>query len=159
MRIATHNVFQKFVTSSGLGFHPVGGDPAELMAYMVSSPRLVPDLATLRAGAIARKRHMYEEMLKGFWEACLADDQDTGAPFVADAIIANPPSFAHVHCAEALGIPCHLVFTMPWSSTGAFAQPLAGLTLDAKGKKKESKSIASTNLASYSVVNFLTWQG
>jgi hypothetical protein len=159
VRIATHNVFQKFVTSSGLGFHPVGGDPAELMAYMVSSPRLVPDLATLRAGAIARKRHMYEEMLKGFWEACLADDQDTGAPFVADAIIANPPSFAHVHCAEALGIPCHLVFTMPWSSTGAFAQPLAGLTLDAKGKKKESKSIASTNLASYSVVNFLTWQG
>ncbi|ETS85123.1 hypothetical protein PFICI_03148 [Pestalotiopsis fici W106-1] len=159
VRIATHNVFQQFVTSSGLGFHPVGGDPAELMAYMVSSPRLVPDLATLRAGAIARKRHMYEEMLKGFWESCLAEDQETGVPFVADAIIANPPSFAHVHCAEALGIPCHLVFTMPWSSTGAFAQPLAGLTLDSKGKRKESKSSTSTNLVSYSVVNFLTWQG
>jgi hypothetical protein len=26
-------------------------------------------------------------------------------PFVADAIIANPPSFAHVHIAERLGIP------------------------------------------------------
>jgi hypothetical protein len=24
-------------------------------------------------------------------------------PFVADAIIANPPSFAHFHCAEKLG--------------------------------------------------------
>ncbi|KAI0156335.1 hypothetical protein BJ166DRAFT_467827 [Pestalotiopsis sp. NC0098] len=159
VRIATHDVFDKFVTSSGLGFHPVGGDTAELMAYMVSSPRLVPDLATLRAGAIARKRHMYEEMLRGFWESCLADDRETGAPFVADAIIANPPSFAHVHCAEALGVPCHLVFTMPWSSTGAFAQPLAGLTLDSKGKKKESKSTSSTNFVSYSVVNFLTWQG
>jgi hypothetical protein len=159
VRIATHNVFKQFVTSSGLGFYQVGGDPAELMAYMVSSPRLVPDLATLRAGAVARKRHMYQEMLKGFWESCLADDPDTGVPFVANAIIANPPSFAHVHCAEALGIPCHLVFTMPWSSTGAFAQPLAGLTLDSKGKKKESKSSSSTNLVSYSVVNFLTWQG
>ncbi|KAJ8129752.1 hypothetical protein O1611_g3876 [Lasiodiplodia mahajangana] len=135
VRIATHDVFHQLVTSSGLGFYPVGGDPTELMAYMVSSPHLVPDLATLRAGAIARKRRMYEEMLKGFWEACLADDPQTGIPFVADAIVANPPSFAHIHCAEALGIPCHLVFTMPWSSTGAFAQPLAGMTLDTKGKK------------------------
>ena len=32
-------------------------------------------------------------------------------PFVADAIIANPPSFAHIHCAEKLGIPLHLMFT------------------------------------------------
>jgi hypothetical protein len=32
-------------------------------------------------------------------------------PFVAHAIIANPPSFAHIHCAEKLGIPLHLMFT------------------------------------------------
>lgn len=159
VRIATHDVFHKFVTSSGLAFYPVGGDPAELMAYMVSSPRLVPDLATLRAGAIARKRQMYERMLKGFWDSCLEDDPDTGQPFVADAIIANPPSFAHIHCAEALGVPCHLVFTMPWSSTGAFAQPLAGMTLDPKQKVKESKSTSTTNYVSYAAVNFLTWQG
>ncbi|KAI0110383.1 UDP-glucose,sterol transferase [Nemania sp. FL0031] len=158
VRIATHDVFQQLVTSSGLSFYPVGGDPAELMAYMVSSPHLVPDLATLRAGAISRKRHMYEEMLKGFWDACLANDPQTSAPFVADAIIANPPSFAHIHCAEALGIPCHLVFTMPWSSTGAFAQPLAGITLDMKGKKV-GKSVSKTNYVSYAAVNFLTWQG
>jgi hypothetical protein len=31
--------------------------------------------------------------------------------FVADAIIANPPSFAHVHIAEKLGIPLHMMFT------------------------------------------------
>lgn len=126
---------------------------------MVSSPRLIPDLATLRAGAVARKRDMYKQMLKGFWESCLAEDPVTGTPFVADAIIANPPSFAHVHCAEALGVHCHLVFTMPWSSTGAFAQPLAGITLDAKGKKTESKSTSMTNYVSYAAVNFLTWQG
>jgi hypothetical protein len=32
-------------------------------------------------------------------------------PFVADAIIANPPAFGHVHCAEKLGIPLHMMFT------------------------------------------------
>lgn len=32
-------------------------------------------------------------------------------PFVADAIIANPPSFGHIHCAEKLGIPLHMMFT------------------------------------------------
>lgn len=32
-------------------------------------------------------------------------------PFVADAIIANPPSFAHIHCAEKLGIPLYLMYT------------------------------------------------
>ncbi|KAI1126478.1 UDP-glucose,sterol transferase [Nemania abortiva] len=153
VRIATHDIFQHFVTSSGLGFYPIGGDPTELMAYMVSSPHLIPDLATLRAGAIARKRHMYEEMLKGFWEACLADDPNTGEPFVADAIVANPPSFAHIHCAEALGIPCHLVFTMPWSSTGAFAQPLAGMTLDTKGKKLYNTKHINTDNSLGDIVN------
>jgi len=54
-------------------------------------------------------------------------DATTGTPFVADAIIANPPSFAHVHCAQALGVPLHLMFTMPWSPTRAFPHPLANL--------------------------------
>lgn len=36
VRIATHGVFETFVTSSNLEFFPIGGDPAELMAYMVS---------------------------------------------------------------------------------------------------------------------------
>ncbi len=40
-----------------------------------------------------------------------AGHRRAGKPFVADAIIANPPSFAHIHCAERLGIPLHLMFT------------------------------------------------
>jgi hypothetical protein len=31
-------------------------------------------------------------------------------PFVADAIISNPVTYAHAHCAEALGIPLHFMF-------------------------------------------------
>ena len=28
----------------------------------------------------------------------------------ADAIIANPPTYGHIHCAERLGVPLHLMF-------------------------------------------------
>ena len=36
---------------------------------------------------------------------------------VWQAIISNPPCYGHVHCAEKLQIPLHLLFTMPWSPT------------------------------------------
>jgi hypothetical protein len=28
---------------------------------------------------------------------------------VADAVISNPPTFGHIHCAEALGVPLHMM--------------------------------------------------
>eukprot|EP00951_Prasinocladus_malaysianus_P035551 scaffold367261_cov44-Prasinocladus_malaysianus.AAC.1 len=48
-----------------------------------------------------------------------------GAPFVADAIISNPPVYGHHHVAEALRIPLHLMFPQPWVPTCAFPHPLA----------------------------------
>lgn len=42
------------------------------------------------------------KILDGCWRACFEADPVSGTPFAADAIIANPPSFAHIHCAEAL---------------------------------------------------------
>lgn len=50
----------------------------------------------------------------------------------ADAVIANPVSYAHVHVAEALGCPLHLCFTMPYSRTGAFPHPLARILYQAR---------------------------
>ena len=35
----------------------------------------------------------------------------------ADALIANPISYGHIHVADALGIPLHILFTMPWTAT------------------------------------------
>lgn len=32
VRLATHGVFEEFVTDAGLEFYPIGGDPSELMA-------------------------------------------------------------------------------------------------------------------------------
>lgn len=152
VRVATHDVFGQITREAGLEFYPIGGDPSELMAYMVQNPGLVPSLRSLRAGDIQRKRRMVADMLDGCWSACLAPDPDTRRPFVAEAIIANPPSFAHIHCAEALGIPLHLMFTMPWTNTRAFAHPLANL-------KNVGAESTVANYVSYSVVEWMTWQG
>ncbi|RFU24847.1 hypothetical protein B7463_g11490, partial [Scytalidium lignicola] len=127
VRVATHNIFRDFVCNTKLEFFSIGGDPAELMAYMVKNPGLIPSMESLRAGEVQKNRRMVEEMLNGSWRSCIEPDPVTGTSFVADAIVANPPSFAHVHCAEALSIPLHLMFTMPWSPTRLFPHPLANI--------------------------------
>jgi hypothetical protein len=134
VRLATHPTFKQFVEENGLEFFSIGGDPTELMAFMVKNPGLMPGVDSLRNGDIGKRRKGMYEIVTGCWRSCIeagdgsgqaaSDDQleglesydsalvlDGGRPFVADAIIANPPSFAHIHCAERLGIPLHLMFT------------------------------------------------
>ena len=38
VRLATHPAFREFVVGEGVDFFSVGGDPAELMAFMVKNP-------------------------------------------------------------------------------------------------------------------------
>ncbi|KAK8902239.1 hypothetical protein QC760_008753 [Botrytis cinerea] len=152
VRIATHDQFEDFVRQANLEFYPIGGNPAELMAFMVKNPGLIPSMQTLRSGEIQRKRATISEMLEGCWRSCFKPDMISAEPFVADAIIANPPSFAHVHCAQALGIPLHLCFTMPWSPTAAFPHPLANI-------KTSSVDVGTGNYLSYLLVEWMTWQG
>lgn len=54
---------------------------------------------------------MVKTILSGCYLACFSANADTGKPFAADAIISNPPAFAHVHCAEAFGIPLVMSFS------------------------------------------------
>lgn len=164
VRIATHPAFREFVEKdTNLEFFSVGGDPAELMAFMVKNPGLIPKPQTIREGEIAKRREAMYEMFEGFWRACIntTDDEHEIAnirmmgekyPFVADAIIANPPSFAHVHCAERLGIPLHLMFTFPTSPTQQFPHPLANI-------KQSNMDRNYTNFISYPLVDMMTWQG
>jgi UDP:flavonoid glycosyltransferase YjiC (YdhE family) len=152
VRIATHGVFADFVQSAGLEFFSIGGDPAELMAYRVKNPGLLPQMKSLRDGEVQKKQTMMASMLDDCWRSCIENDPITQEPFVADAIIANPPSFAYVHCAQALSIPVHLMFTMPWTSTMAFPHPLANL-------HPTSMHPRTANWVSYGVVEWLTWQG
>ena len=48
-------------------------------------------------------------------------------PFAADAIIANPVCFGHIHVAEALGVSLHTMFPQPWAATRAYPHPMSGL--------------------------------
>lgn len=142
IRLATHPTFRSFVEENGLEFFSIGGDPAELMAFMVKNPGLMPGIDSLKSGDIGKRRRGMYEIVQGCWRSCIEMGDGTGAvasddhldisaspqhlgtgrglragdipstrPFVADAIIANPPSFAGIHCAEKLGIPLHLMFT------------------------------------------------
>ncbi|KAL2126096.1 hypothetical protein VTI74DRAFT_1700 [Chaetomium olivicolor] len=154
VRLATHSVFGDFVTQAGLEFFPIGGDPAELMAYMVKNPGLIPSMSSLRAGEVQKKRQAIAEILDGAWASCIRPDPATKRPFTADAIIANPPSFAHVHCAQVLGVPLHLMFTMPWTATRAFPHPLTSVNL--KGTRIP---VERANYLSYLAVEWMTWQG
>lgn len=174
VRIATHPTFRQFVTENGLEFFSIGGDPAELMAFMVKNPGLMPGIDSLKSGDVGKRRKGIYEMITGCWRSTieagdgtgiqLADDarsfdsavsfgtDPTMKPFVADAIIANPPSFAHVHIAEKLGIPLHLMFTMPWSPTQSFPHPLANIV-------SSNADANMANFVTYALVDMLTWQG
>lgn len=114
IRVATHPVFKDFVEENGLEFFSLGGDPSELMAFMVKNPGLMPGIESLKNGDVGKRRKGMWEVLLGGWRACIEPGDGMGgdgAPFIADAIIANPPSFGHVHCAEKLGVPLHMMFT------------------------------------------------
>ncbi|KAI5805778.1 hypothetical protein EDC01DRAFT_785835 [Geopyxis carbonaria] len=189
VRLATHGAFREFVGGHDIEFFEVGGDPSELMAFMVKNPGLVPNVESIKAGEIAKRREQMYEMFLGFWRSCIepcdgytrrknrkssasartessasshsssgsdSEDYETEdddvEPFVADAIIANPPSFAHVHCAEKLGVPLHLMFTFPYSPTQEIPHPLAFI---------QNSNLGSdyTNAITYPMVEMMTWQG
>ena len=153
VRLGTHGAFENLVRSSGLEFYPLGGDPAELMVYIVKKPGIIPNFASIEAGDVGRKREMLGEMLEGCWKSCVERDLSTGAPFVVEAIIANPQSMGPVHCAQALSIPLHIMFTMPWSSIRSFSHLLANLNISA------DTNLSIANLLSFGVVEFMMWQG
>ncbi|KAK5941179.1 hypothetical protein PMZ80_006456 [Knufia obscura] len=173
VRLATHPNFKDFVQENGLEFFSIGGDPSRLMAFMVKNPSLMPGFRSLLSGDIGQRRRDVAEYIQGCWRSCYkagdgmiraTDDdlskpsatdpssEDAARPFVADCIIANPPSFAHIHCAEKLGIPLHIMFTMPYSPTKAFPHPLANI-------QTSNVDPQLTNYLSYTMIEVLSWQG
>jgi hypothetical protein len=125
VRLCTHPVFKDFVEENGLEFFSIGADPAVFMAYMVKNPGLMPSMESMKAGDVAAQRAAIAEVLEGCWRGCIepgdgmgkdserkySREEDVDRLFIADAIIANPPSYGHIHCAEKLGVPLHMMFT------------------------------------------------
>lgn len=165
VRICTHPVFKDFVEKNGIDFFSIGGDPEALMSYMVKNPGLLPSRKSLKDGDVGKRKNDMAEIIHGAWRSCIeAGDGMTATPvrasnvekmkdlFLVDAIIANPPSMAHIHCAEKLNVPLHMVFTMPWSPTKAFHHPLAAMNY---GEAEQS----TANYLSFMMMELLTWQG
>ncbi|PKI57424.1 hypothetical protein CRG98_022075 [Punica granatum] len=111
VRLATHANFKNFVRSAGVDFYPLGGDPRVLAGYMARNKGLIPS----GPGEISIQRKQLKAIIDSLLPACTEPDLETGSPFRAQAIIANPPAYGHAHVAEALGVPLHIFFTMPWT--------------------------------------------
>jgi hypothetical protein len=118
------------------------------MSFVVKNGGVVPSMSSIVAGDLMKKRRDIANILKSTWLACTENDDETSAPFTAEVIIANPPSFGHIHCAQKLKIPLHMMFTMPWSATTVF--PHAFFKTD-----HEKAAVEKLNLLSYSVIDTL----
>ncbi|KAF2994984.1 hypothetical protein E8E13_003757 [Curvularia kusanoi] len=169
VRLATHPMFKEFVEEHGIEFFSIGGDPSRLMAYMVKNPGLRPGFRSIASGDIGQRRQDVAEYIQGCWRSCYqagngitsdmpkqsgvgnGSDIAKAQTFVADCIIANPPSFAHIHCAQKLGVPLHIMFTMPYSPTQAFSHPLANI-------QSSNADPQLTNYISYALIEILSWQ-
>ncbi|KAG8064156.1 hypothetical protein GUJ93_ZPchr0004g39790 [Zizania palustris] len=143
VRLATHANFKEFVLTAGLEFYPLGGDPKILAEYMVKNKGFLPS----GPSEIPIQRKQMKDIIFSLLPACKDSDPDTGIPFKVDAIIANPPAYGHIHVAEALKVPIHIFFTMPWTPTSEFPHPLSRV-----------KQPAGYRL-SYQIVDSMIWLG
>ncbi|XP_010260972.1 PREDICTED: sterol 3-beta-glucosyltransferase UGT80B1 [Nelumbo nucifera] len=143
VRLAAHANFCTFVRSAGIDFYPLGGDPRVLAGYMARNKGFLPSAP----GEISLQRKQLKAIINSLLPACTEPDLVTGTPFRAQAIIANPPAYGHAHVAEALGVPLHIFFTMPWTPTHEFPHPLARV------------SQSAGYWLSYLLVDLLIWWG
>ncbi|EEY62346.1 sterol 3-beta-glucosyltransferase, putative [Phytophthora infestans T30-4] len=158
VRLATHAVYREFVMTHGVEFYPLGGDPKELAAYMVKTGgHLIPTKIETLTTDVPRNREMINEIVLSTWPAVSDADPDGGGPgvpgppFRAQAIIANPVSYGHIHVAERLSVPLHIMFPQPWAPTMAFPHPLSNLAYTGNWRKR--------NFLSYKLVDLIMWHG
>ncbi|CAI9090928.1 OLC1v1025825C5 [Oldenlandia corymbosa var. corymbosa] len=143
VRLATHANFEEFVLTAGLEFYPLGGDPKVLAGYMVKNKGFLPS----GPSEVHIQRNQIREIIFSLLPACVEPDPKTSVPFKVDAIIANPPAYGHTHVAEALRVPIHIFFTMPWTPTSEFPHPLSRV-----------KQPVAYRL-SYQIVDAMIWLG
>eukprot|EP01038_Epipyxis_sp_PR26KG_P008948 gene8948-12065_t len=155
VRLATHAEYRGDVIKGGLEYYPLAGDPRKLSEYMVKTAgRLMPDLLSAsERKELPEKMKMLEEITYSCFPACTAPDPEDPElkPFLADAIISNPVSYGHIHVAEAICVPLHIMFPQPWSPTKSFPHPLSNMSF-------ENKS-SLTNYYSFRVVDEFMWMG
>ncbi|XP_078440819.1 sterol 3-beta-glucosyltransferase UGT80B1-like [Wolffia australiana] len=125
VRLATHATYRSFVKFAGVDFYPLGGDPMIMCGHMARNKGLLTSAMT----EISKLKKQMKAIIHSLLPACTEPDPDTGAQFKAQAIIANAPAYGHAHIAEALGVPIHIFFTMPWTPTSSFPHSFVPMPL------------------------------
>jgi UDP:flavonoid glycosyltransferase YjiC (YdhE family) len=154
VRLATHREFRPLVERAGVEFYPLGGDPHQMMEYIVKTGgSILPTRLDQIWEDVPKKRAMIADILESTWRACTEPDPERPekGSFRPDVIVANPPAYGHIHCAEALHVPLHMIFTMPWGATTAFPHPFA--------RTDPSVHRPVENFFSYGIIDLVIWAG
>ncbi|KAK9447534.1 uncharacterized protein V1518DRAFT_429057 [Limtongia smithiae] len=135
--IATHIEFEGWITSYGIEFRAVAGNPTELMRLGVEHGMFT---YSFLKEASKNFRAWITQLLETAWVAC----QGT------DVLIESPSAMAGYHIAEALKIPYFRAFTMPWTRTRAYPHAFA---------VPDQKMGGSYNYLTYVMFDNVFWKG
>ncbi|XP_024539999.1 sterol 3-beta-glucosyltransferase UGT80A2 isoform X2 [Selaginella moellendorffii] len=119
IRVATHVDFRNLVIEAGLDFYPLGGDPKILVQYMAENNGCI---LPLRFSRISIYRKQLRAIINSVLPAC-TEPSILNPSFRAQAILANPMAYGHVHIAEYLNVPFHLISAIPWTPTSEILHP------------------------------------
>ncbi|CAK4613868.1 unnamed protein product [Aphanomyces euteiches] len=116
VRVAAARQFEALVTSNGLEYAPLDGNPTTAQDRLATlshwqslfPPKKTSDTPWNNDDAFAAST----------WRAVKSQD------FRADMIVSHPDVMLHVHLAERLGVPLHLLSGTPYSPTADMPHPL-----------------------------------
>lgn len=114
--IATHVPFRDMVTSHGLRYLTITGNPQELLATKHGQALMASAANPWRFIKMLREisRPFADSLQEDAWRVCQN----------ADAVIFSPLALGCVHCAEKLNIPAIGAYLMPVSPTRHFASAM-----------------------------------
>lgn len=121
---------------------------------MKTEGRLIPDLLNKEERQVLpEKMKMLKEITYSCYPACTQPDPNDPlkTPFRAHAIISNPVTMGHIHCAQAMSVPLHIMFPQPWSPTMEFPHPLSNMGF--------ASDWSRTNYYSFAMVDEFMWLG
>jgi hypothetical protein len=109
VRLATHPEFKMDVEVAGIEYFDLKVPSRAFGVFSGQEDHPAQDQgSSWSKESAATAGQLIPQLLKACWQSCVSPSTN-GRSFAADAIIANPQSCAHMHCAERLGVPLHLM--------------------------------------------------
>nr|AYU74788.1 SG1 [Populus tomentosa] len=144
VRLATQSYFLKFVLTAVPEFFPLSGDAKVLAGYMGKNERILAIRDLLRDPFY---EILYTKLYTPYFLPARILILIPQNPFYGRCYHCQSSAYGHTHVAEALKVPLHIFFTMPWTPTSEFPHPLSRV-----------KQSAGYRL-SYQIVDSMIWLG